>query len=254
MIKTNKPEVVQDTTADAFKAFVDQEPSLDSPAETFPKNSLDILIKPLRAVGIATASLILAVATEGKANEIPFYSDDVYLWLCLELFPGSEKNRYNDEKATRRTKDDGRLDAKYNMEEYRELYEEVFKLRHRLNYGGNDRHNGSKEEETTNRRQFSCADVERVAYVLNHLDASGFPDAARILAQHETNVEEARTELEKDKRSHGKKKRPDDNNNDDFKERKVGGVEPSKKSLGDKRKAGSGESGRGRKKTKNKEM
>lgn len=232
MIKTNKPDVVRKTTCDAFKAFIDKTPTRDTLEETFPKKSQDILMKPLRAVGTATASLILAVATEGKQNEIPFYSDDIYWWLCLDLFPGSEKNRYNYKKATKRTRDDGRLDVKYNMEEYRELYEEVFKLRHRLNSAEDDEH--SKEE----RRQFSCADVERVAYVLKNFGVSGFPNAAEILEQYEATVDEARKEFDQNKR--GKKKKSRD---DDSEEEHILGVEPSKK-----RKAGFAETGRGKRK------
>lgn len=232
MIKTNKPDVVRKTTCDAFKAFVDKTPTRDTLEETFPKKSQDILMKPLRAVGTATASLILAVATEGKQNEIPFYSDDIYWWVCLDLFPGSEKNRYNYKKATNRTRDDGRLDVKYNMEEYRELYEEVFKLRDRLNNGEDDE--DSKEE----RRQFSCADVERVAYVLKNFGVSGFPNAAEILEQYETTVDEARKEFDQNK--HGKKKKSRD---DDSDEEHTLGVEPSQSK---KRKAGFAETGRGK--------
>ncbi|PCH07525.1 Hypothetical protein PENO1_012100 [Penicillium occitanis (nom. inval.)] len=232
MIKTNKPEVVRKTTCDAFKAFIDKTPTRDSLEETFPKKSQDILMKPLRAVGTATASLILAVATEGKQNEIPFYSDDIYWWLCLDLFPGSEKNRYNFKKATKRTTDDGRLDVKYNMEEYRELYEEVFKLRHRLNNGedGED----SKEE----RRQFSCADVERVAYVLKNFGVSGFPNAVEILEEYEATVDEARKEFDQNKRGKKKKSRDDDSD-----EEHILGVEPSQSK---KRKSGFAETGRGK--------
>lgn len=239
MIRTNKPEVVRATTCEAFKAFVDKTPIRESLDETFPKKSQDILMKPLRAVGTATASLILAVATEGKKNEIPFYSDDMYWWLCLDLFPGSEKNRYNYKKATKRTRDDGRLDVKYNMEEYRELYEEVFKLRHRLNSEGegddsNDSNDSNKES------QFSCADVERVAYVLRNFEVSGFPDAAEILQEYEAAVDVSRKEFEQNKR--GKKKQHDDSDEDEH----ILGVEPSSQSK--KRKAGFGETGRGKKK------
>ncbi|EEA27670.1 hypothetical protein TMatcc_004033 [Talaromyces marneffei ATCC 18224] len=225
MIKTNNPEVVHKTTCDAFKALIDKTPTHDSLEETFPKKSQDILVKPLRAVGPATASLILAVATEGKKNEIPFYSDDIYWWLCLGLFPGSEKNRYNDKKAAKSMRDDGRLDVKYNMEEYRELYEEVFKLRHRLNHGDDEK--DQKEEP----RQFSCADVERVAYVLKNFDISGFPNAAEILEQYEATMDEARI----DQNPLGKKKSRHDDD-DESEER------------GGKRQAGFAETGRGKRK------
>jgi hypothetical protein len=233
LIKTNKPEVVRRTTAEAFKTLadiIDTKPSRESLDETFPKKSQDILMKPLRAVGTATASLILTVRTEGRANEIPFYSDDIYNWLCLDLFPGSEKNRWNYKKATNRTREDGRLTVKYNMLEYREVYEEVFKLRHHLN-------NYEDEEEGKTPRQFSCADVERVAYVLKHLEVSGFPHAAEILEQHAAAVGEAQTEFEKTKRS--KKKRGADD--DESEEEEILGVVPSKK-----RKTGFKESGRGK--------
>lgn len=246
MIKTNKPEVARKTTADAYKALddiIDKEPTRESLDATFPKKSQDILMKALRAVGTATASLILAVASEGRSNEIPFFSDDIYNWLCLDLFPGSEKNRWNYKKATRRTREDGRLDIKYNMEEYREVYEEVFKLRNHLNNSGDDDDDDEcNKEGNGTRRQFSCADVERVAYVLQHLDVSGFPQAAEILEKHAVGVEEAKAEFEKNKPKRFKKKKGSTGgNDDDSEEEQILGVEPSKK-----RKAGFAESGRGK--------
>ncbi|OKL59260.1 hypothetical protein UA08_05507 [Talaromyces atroroseus] len=241
LIKTNKPELVRKTTAEAYKALVDSidtEPSRESLDETFPKKSQDILMKPLRAVGTATASLILAVRTEGRANEIPFYSDEVYNWLCLDLFPGSEKNRWNYKKATNRTREDGRLDVKYNMLEYRELYEEVCKLRHHLN---NYKADDDDDDDHKARRQFSCSDVERVAYVLRNLDVSGFPHAAEILEKHAAAESEAKKEFEKNKRS--KRKSGANADDDEPEEEEILGVVPSKK-----RKAGFKESGRGKKK------
>jgi hypothetical protein len=176
MIKTNKPELVRKTTAAAFETLADQAPSRSSLDDTFPKSSLDILSDPLRAVGPATASLILAVGTEGKAHEVPFYSDELFKWLCLDLFPGSEKNRDNYKKAEHYVRTDGELNVKYNLREYRELYEEAVKLHEHLNSDLT----GEKEG-----RVLGAADMERVAYVLQHLDVSGYPGAADILRRDE---------------------------------------------------------------------
>ncbi|KAH8693286.1 hypothetical protein BGW36DRAFT_302412 [Talaromyces proteolyticus] len=191
MLKTNKPIVIRKASADAFKALVDKQPSLDAIDETYPKDSLDMLTGPIRAVGPALASLILALATEGKANEIPFYSDELFLWLCVDSFPISEKNRRNYEKATRLIRKDGSgLNLKYNMHEYRQLYEEVVKFRQRLN--------GEVREADETARLFTTADVERVAYVIQHLGVSGFPDAAEILRLDEESKKATREEAEGD--------------------------------------------------------
>jgi hypothetical protein len=195
MIKTNKAPVVRKTTAAAFAAFPNVEPVLDSSSEenenssslneAFPKSSLDILTAPLRAVGPATASLVLNVATEGNPNEVPFYSDELYLWLCLGKYPLCGKG--GRKKAGKRIRSNGELDVKYNLREYRDLWEAVLKLRNRLNGGvkTDDTDDGSKEEETEGKdtRVFTAADIERVAYVLKELDVSGFPGASEILEQ-----------------------------------------------------------------------
>lgn len=211
MIKTNKPAVLRKATADAYKALVAKKPSSDSIEETFPKTSLDTLTGPLRAVGPAMASLILAVGSEGKANEIPFYSDEIFLWLCVDWFPCSEKNRTNDKKAARLVRADGSgLNLKYNLHEYNQLYEEVVKLRERIN---------SEEEKAKNEkddgRDFTAADVDRVAYVLQHLAASNFPNAEEIMKQDKES-----------KRDTQEKKKEDDDDDDDEEEEILGVSKP----------------------------
>jgi hypothetical protein len=219
MIKTNKPAVLRKATADAYKAIVDKKPSGDSIDETFPKTSLDTLTAPLRAVGPAMASLILAVGTEGKANEIPFYSDELFLWLCVDWFPCSEKNRSNYKKAARLVRADGSgLNLKYNMLEYRQLFEEVAKLRERIN----SEEEKAKSENDDDGREFTATDMDRVAYVLQHLAASNFPDAAEIVKKDKETKQEAQQ----------KKK----DNEDDDEEEEILGV--SKPQTGKKRKAG----------------
>lgn len=218
MIKTNKPVVVRKSTADAYKALVDKKPTRETIDETFPKTSLDTLTTPLRAVGPAMASLILAVGTEGKANEIPFYSDELFLWLCVDWFPCSEKNRANYKKAERLVRKDGSgLNLKYNMLEYRQLYEEVVKLQDRIN---SDEEKAKSEDD--NGRDFTATDMDRVAYVLQHLAASNFPDAAEIVKH----------DLATKKEADEKKKEEQEDDDDD---EEILGV--SKPQTGKKRKA-----------------
>lgn len=231
MIKTNKPVVVRKTTAEAYKSIVDKKPSRDSIDETFPKKSLDTLTAPLRAVGPAMASLILAVGTEGTANEIPFYSDELFLWLCVDWFPCSEKNRSNYKKAARLVRKDGSgLNLKYNMLEYRQLYEEVVKLRERIN--SDEEKEKTKDDDNDDGREFTAADIDRVAFVLQHLAASKFPNADEIVKQDvagKLEAEEKKKEEDEDeeeilgvsKPETGKKRKPDWNKRGKTKKVKV---------------------------------
>ncbi|PYH46150.1 uncharacterized protein BP01DRAFT_294202 [Aspergillus saccharolyticus JOP 1030-1] len=105
----------------------------------FPGDALDRVTGPLRGVGPATGSLVLSVLAD-----VPFYSDDVFLWLCLGVYPG-----YGPEPARKAFKPgkSGELDVKYNAMEYRELWDAVRRLRERLG-------------------RVACEEVEKVAFVI----------------------------------------------------------------------------------------
>ncbi|KAF7173605.1 hypothetical protein CNMCM5623_005860 [Aspergillus felis] len=179
MVRSNQAALVRRTTASAFAAVPASDPAADltsagaeaeAEAESeeseldsaFPKQSLEALTAPLRGVGPATASLILSVATEAA----PFYSDDVFLWLCLGVFPfaaAAAAARDGGETkggASKRIRPNGELNVKYNLQEYRQLWEAVRRLRARLAAQSSD--------------AVSCADVEKVAFVLRHYDVSGY--------------------------------------------------------------------------------
>ncbi|PLB43998.1 hypothetical protein P170DRAFT_369681 [Aspergillus steynii IBT 23096] len=184
MVKGNQEKVVQKATSDAFAAVPGHGLELkdegnddaDGEVDEFPKSSLDMLTGPLRGVGPATASLLLSVGT-GVGDpplEVPFYSDDTFLWLCLgevpstndpkDDAPGGEAGEEPAKKKQRASifKPSGEINVKYNAQEYRQLWDAVRALRKRLN----------KAESSAG--HVSCADVEKVALVLRHLDASGF--------------------------------------------------------------------------------
>jgi hypothetical protein len=158
MIKSNTDSTIETSTAAAFAAL--------PAAGEFPKSSLDALTTPLRGVGPATASLVLSVATISlDGDEVPFYSDDVYLWVCLTEYPGMEGNG----EKVKYKKDSGELIAKYDVKEYRELWGATRVLRDRLNgfvEGGDGDRKGA----------VSLIDVERVAYVLRNIGVSGYFD------------------------------------------------------------------------------
>lgn len=151
MIKSNPEPLVLKCASSAVSL-------LPSNASDFPKASLDALA-PLRGVGIATASLVLSIATAGDEYEVPFYSDDTFLWLCAEEYPGSEK-------GSKYKKPNGDLNVKYNANEYRLLWDKVGELQTRLNGGIGE---GSKDGEGRVR----LVDVERVAFVLRNCDVEG---------------------------------------------------------------------------------
>jgi hypothetical protein len=156
MIKSNPDNTVTQSTSDAFAIIPDADP-ISAPAKAFPRPSLDALTTRLRGVGPATASLILSIGTIfGDAkSQIPFYSDDVYLWLVLDDL---REYANQEEKPSTNKKPSGELIAKYNVNEYRSLWDAVQELRARL---GND---------------VSLIDIEKVAYVIRHIDVSGFVD------------------------------------------------------------------------------
>ncbi|KAJ5761980.1 uncharacterized protein N7511_005362, partial [Penicillium nucicola] len=165
MIKANQQSTITKATSEAFAALPGLDLIGDGDVErSFPKASLDALTAPLRGVGPATASLVLSIATVGGGGggggdvcQVPFYSDDVYLWLVFGVYPSGEGEREGEGEGARLkgVKANGELDVKYNLKEYRGLWDEVQGLRARL---------GS----------VSTVEVEKVAYVLRHFALSGY--------------------------------------------------------------------------------
>ncbi|KAE8384859.1 hypothetical protein BDV23DRAFT_188828 [Aspergillus alliaceus] len=166
MVKKNQGETVRKSTSDAFAI------ALAGQDAGFPKTALENLVKPLRGVGVATASLLLSVGTScGPGREEPFYSDDSYLWVCMREFPRPRTQLGQDseecekrevrKRAAKFRRPNGELNVKYDLAEYKMLWTAVTDLRTRLN--------GSGAGEAV-----SCADVEKVAYVLRYIDVSGY--------------------------------------------------------------------------------
>lgn len=171
MIKGNKANTVRSTTASAFKTLSATADPVTEPGEAFPKTSLEAVSSPLRGVGPATASLVLSIATSDcdPDREVPFYSDHTYLWLCLEAYPHAEENERRAKRLAKFTKPNGELNVKYNMHEYRELWDAVWALRTRLN-----RFSKSECAKEKGFGMVSCTDVEKVAFVIRHIRVSGF--------------------------------------------------------------------------------
>ncbi|KAL2011729.1 hypothetical protein VTN00DRAFT_4447 [Thermoascus crustaceus] len=211
MIKTNQGPLVRKTTADAITSIPTIDPST-SPDDAFPKESLEILMGPLRGVGTATASLILSVATSDpdsrEKNEVPFYSDELYLWLCPDDYPSAGQEDNDDDgdpkkQLSKRKRRTNELKLKYNLREYQQLWNAVHALQTRLNRAAKP--DSSDEDE---KRIFSLTDIEKVAYVLGHIDVSGYfgkrdepmlPDAFAQEQQHaavEKNEREGKEEEE----------------------------------------------------------
>jgi ADA HAT complex component 1 len=149
MIRSNAEKLVRDCTSSAIALLPDHHAS-DSDSDSFAKASLDALA-PLRGVGIATASLILSIVTAAGDGEVPFYSDDSFLWLCAGRYPGLQG-------VKKYIKPNGDLNVKYNMNEYRMLWDAMLGLQGRLN------------ADVKEGPRVGLVDVERVAYVLSHFD------------------------------------------------------------------------------------
>lgn len=170
-IKSNKDKAVRATTASAFKALPSTPSDGTETDMEFPKSALETLTAPLRGVGPATASLILSIATVATApnHDIPFYSDDTYLWLCLEVYPFAGDSERRTKRLARFTKPNGELHVKYNMHEYRVLYDAVGELRRRLNRAA-----GKKSAKEKGLKEVTACDIEKVAFVVRNLRISGY--------------------------------------------------------------------------------
>ncbi|KAJ5610812.1 hypothetical protein N7510_007531 [Penicillium lagena] len=208
-IKANQANLVRESTATALSALPTADPML-YPDEAFPRPSLDALTKPLRGIGPATASLILSISTaEGDAShQIPFYSDDVYLWLCLKEFPepedaqkpqssissgGASVETNPKKKPSKYKRPNGELNIKYNVSEYRELWNASWELRERLNRSmGTSGQNDGESEEDEAAQPISHNDIEKVAFVLRNVAFSGF-----YQDQNPETLLKARTKIEK---------------------------------------------------------
>ncbi|PWY81841.1 hypothetical protein BO70DRAFT_40600 [Aspergillus heteromorphus CBS 117.55] len=148
LIRSNPDSLVKTATARAFTLLASEAKDSDS---SFPTQSLDALIKPLRGVGVATASLVL-----GLSGRVPFYSDDVYLWVCLGEWRsegGIDGDGVVEERVRKGVykRGNGELDVKYNLGEYRGLWEGGWGLRGRLG-------------------EVQWTEVERVALVVRYGD------------------------------------------------------------------------------------
>ncbi|KAL4905752.1 hypothetical protein BDW74DRAFT_177452 [Aspergillus multicolor] len=148
MVRQNPEKTVSSATASAFSSLSSLAGSIEA-AET----ALSTLTAPLRGVGAATASLVLSVA----CRDVPFYSDDVFLWLCVGVYPPHSSST----KGSKEVKPNGELNVKYNVAEYRRLWEGVQGLRKRLNEGVEEG------------KEVSCCDVEKVALVIRRFGQSG---------------------------------------------------------------------------------
>lgn len=221
MVKSNQSKSVIKCTSAAITSLP-KENAMLAPNEAFPKPSLDALA-PLRGVGTATASLILSIATANgdPAHQIPFYSDDLYLWLCLKDYPETESKPKTlistggagagagtegkpKKKVSKFKRPNGELNVKYNLHEYRQLWNASWELRERLNAAVEE------EEDGEEKKPISHNDIEKVAYVLRNIAVSGFypdVDPEDILAAHAMQeakmVEEAEREREARKAAGG---------------------------------------------------
>jgi hypothetical protein len=235
MVKSNQDKNVIKCSSTAMAALSTKDPML-APNEAFPKPSIDAF-GPLRGVGVATASLILSIATAtgDPKQQVPFYSDDVYLWLCLKDFPEPEYEEYEEEHtaeqeeqpdadadadADAETKDkkktprppkfklkrkiskfkcpNGELNVRYNIAEYRKLWDACWELRERLNRAVDLAYSSSSPSTSpSSSARISHNDIEKAAYVLRNIAVSGYlegqdpEDILRTAAPQKTRVDAA---------------------------------------------------------------
>ncbi|KAL5341725.1 hypothetical protein BJX70DRAFT_405590 [Aspergillus crustosus] len=221
LIKSNPDRAIQSATSSGFETLQSlssksnttstdtKEPQSESESESPKENetnfyplqkSINVLTTPLRGVGPATASLLLSAASPPPNSDVPFYSDDTYLWVCLFVFPvpptpapilGDEstaaleakeekKHKHKDPK-NKKVRPNGELNVKYNLAEYKALWEAVGRLRGRLN---------AEVKEGNGLVEVSGLDVERVALVLRHLELAGLGELAEGRKEDEEDADE----------------------------------------------------------------
>ncbi|KAL3480089.1 hypothetical protein BJX99DRAFT_46921 [Aspergillus californicus] len=223
LIKGNTDSDIAETTRAAFSLLSKQDKSsipLDSPPE--PDHStraedreFDIVNKALgkvtelRGVGPATGSLMLSVAgiagraKKGPVVDVPFFSDWVFLWLCRGVYPSFSASVFSSgkggwvrgENEAENVKDSGSLKGvSYTQKEYRELWGAVWGLRGRLN------------EDVEDGKWVSCADVEKVAFVIRFIENSGYLEGGGGL-KREGKIEKTEKEEREKEEDGGTRKR-----------------------------------------------
>lgn len=189
MIKSNQSKLVLECTSAAISALPTAHPILDA-ENAFPKTSMDAL-QPLRGVGVATASLVLSIATGRSeyAQQIPFYSDDMFLWLVVKDYPNPTKSSSKRKANSKFLRPNGELNVRYTLNEYRELWDACAELRMRLNKGIEGKDEGIVSQNN----------IEKVAYVLRNIGVSGFygegPDI--VVADVQKGVEDVPEDITK---------------------------------------------------------
>ncbi|TPX24396.1 hypothetical protein DIZ76_013742 [Coccidioides immitis] len=158
LIRSNPEPAIYTATSDAASSLPTTTVGNDADADAlFPSLSLEVLTKSLRGVGPATASLILSASTAGgSANQVPFFSDEMYWWLCSHRYP-SPANPAGPLKPPPK--------LKYTMKEYRELWGCARELKARL-------------DNLDDNHLFSMQDIEKAAFVIGHFECSGYATAA----------------------------------------------------------------------------
>lgn len=131
LVASNGEEDIERTTREAFKIYASN------------PNDYAVSINKLatlKGIGPATASLLLSVY---DPENVPFFSDELFRWICWD-----EKSGW------------GRK-IKYDVKEYKELFEGVETVRERLK-----RESGEKEG-------FRAVDLEKGAFVLGREALAG---------------------------------------------------------------------------------
>ncbi|KAM5466522.1 hypothetical protein MauCBS54593_005779 [Microsporum audouinii] len=147
LIRSNPEPQVESISKDAFSKLAEA-----AGAGVFPESSLQLLCKGFRGVGPATASLVLSLAPHTDAHQTPFFSDELYYWLCLDLYSsGKRMQKHNLPKL------------RYNLKEYQDLWDAFSRLRIRIQ---------KLSEESKTGHSFSMQDIEKIAFVAGHLEAA----------------------------------------------------------------------------------
>lgn len=202
LIRQNSPEAIKSTTKSVFSGII----AVDA-VNVCPDAALSALTKPLKGVGPATATLLLAICAP---DDILYFSDELYAWL-VSPHQSSSTNK---------------LKLKYDVKEYRCLFEAWLEFWHSSLSRG--------------LRDVKAVDVEKAAYVLGHWDGLAPADKKKVFLE-EAEISKGMGESKEEVRVIGAGITDEGKTRDDHADATAGGIRAAGRETS-KRMAAAGES------------
>lgn len=171
MVKTNPAPHFRAVTRIAISNL----PDPSAPPKEFPDKAVETLVESTRGMQPTMAALPLALATErtdlvGTGFELPLFTNELFFWLVLGVYPfgGKRPPKLPNKKPT--------MDVK----PLRHMFRKVADLRKRVNSTEAEKATETETGTETGTETpapegpFSATDIEKIAYVIGHMDVSPY--------------------------------------------------------------------------------